>query len=109
MAEKATAAYHKVEDTVVGGYKKVENAFVDAFLEKVDEPESKDSEGKSNAKQRTAGTAQMYLPFSLFLRLSKHNANKLFHRLHKATEQFVTQHSLKSAPNCYIFTRNHLS
>ena len=44
MAEKATAAYHKVEDTVVGGYKKVENAFVDAFLEKVDEPESKDSE-----------------------------------------------------------------
>ena len=52
MAEKATAAYHKVEDAVVGGYKKVENAFVDAFLEKVDEPESKDSEKKSNAKQR---------------------------------------------------------
>ena len=46
MAEKATAAYHKVEDTVVGGYKKVENTFVDAFLEKVDEPESKDSEEK---------------------------------------------------------------
>lgn len=46
MAEKATAAYHKVEDAVVGGYKKVENAFVDAFLEKVDEPESKDSEAK---------------------------------------------------------------
>lgn len=46
MAEKATAAYHKVEDAVVGGYKKVENAFVDAFLEKVDEPESKDSEKK---------------------------------------------------------------
>ena len=46
MTEKATADYHKVEDTVVGGYKKVENAFVDAFLEKVDEPESKDSEEK---------------------------------------------------------------
>ena len=46
MAEKATAAYQKVEDTVVGGYKKVENAFVDVFLEKVDEPESKNSEGK---------------------------------------------------------------
>ena len=46
MAEKATTAYHKVEDTVVGVYKKVENAFVDAFLEKVDEPESKDSEEK---------------------------------------------------------------
>ena len=36
MAEKATAAYHKVEDTVVGGY----NAFLDTFLEKVDEPEA---------------------------------------------------------------------
>ena len=46
MAEKATTAYHKVEDTVVGVYQKVENAFVDAFLEKVDEPESKDSEEK---------------------------------------------------------------
>lgn len=43
MAEKASAAYQKVEDTVVGGYKKVETAFVDAFLEKVDEPESKDN------------------------------------------------------------------
>ena len=66
---KATAAYHKVEDTVVGGYKKVENAFVDVFLEKVDEPESKDSEEKSNAKQRTAGTAQMYLPFSFIFKI----------------------------------------
>lgn len=37
MAEKATAAYQKIEDTVVGGYKKVEDAFVDAFLEKTDE------------------------------------------------------------------------
>lgn len=46
IAEKATVAYHKVEDTVVGGYKKVENAFVDSFLEKVDEPEAKDSEKK---------------------------------------------------------------
>lgn len=36
MAEKVTAAYHKIEDTVVGGYEKVENAFVDAFLEKAD-------------------------------------------------------------------------
>ena len=46
MAEKATAAYHKGEDPVVGGYKKFENAFVDAFLEKVYEPESKDFEEK---------------------------------------------------------------
>ena len=36
MAEKVTAAYHKIEDTVVGGYEKVENAFVEAFLEKAD-------------------------------------------------------------------------
>ena len=44
MAEKATAAYHKVEDAV-------------------------DSEKKSNAKQRTAGTAQMYLPFSFIFKI----------------------------------------
>ena len=69
MAEKATAAYHKVEDTVVGGYKKVENAFVDAFLEKVDEPESKDSEKKSNAKQRREGTAKISLPFSFIFKI----------------------------------------
>ena len=34
MAEKVTAAYHKIENTVVGGYEKVENAFVEAFLER---------------------------------------------------------------------------
>ncbi|MBS5285242.1 MAG: hypothetical protein KHY46_15565 [Clostridiales bacterium] len=36
MAEKASSAYHKIEDTVIGGYKKVEDAFVDTFLEKTD-------------------------------------------------------------------------
>lgn len=41
MAEKVTDAYQKIEDSVVGGYKKVENAFVDAFLEKVDSDEDK--------------------------------------------------------------------
>lgn len=40
MAEKATAAYQKIEDAVVGGYKKVEGAFVDAFLEKVEDSEA---------------------------------------------------------------------
>lgn len=40
VADKATSAYQKIEDTVVGGYKKVENAFVDAFLEKVDDDET---------------------------------------------------------------------
>ena len=33
MAEKVTGAYKKVEDSVVGGYQKVE----DAFLEKTDD------------------------------------------------------------------------
>ena len=36
MAEKVTAAYHKIENTDVGGYEKVENAIVEAFLEKAD-------------------------------------------------------------------------
>jgi len=31
--------YHKVEDAVVGGYKAIENKFVDTFLEKVDSGE----------------------------------------------------------------------
>lgn len=44
MAEKASSAYHKIEDTVVEGYKKVEDAFVDTFLEKAD---SSDEEGDS--------------------------------------------------------------
>ena len=35
-------AYYKIEDGVVGTYKKIETAFVDRFLEKVDdEPENK--------------------------------------------------------------------
>ena len=41
MSEKVTCAYQKIEDSVGGGYKKVENAFVDAFLEKVDSDEDK--------------------------------------------------------------------
>lgn len=30
-------AYYKIEDSVVGTYKKIENAFVDRFLEKTDD------------------------------------------------------------------------
>lgn len=41
MAEKVTGAYQKIEDSMVGGYKKVANAFVDAFLENVDSDEDK--------------------------------------------------------------------
>lgn len=33
QAEAVADAYHKVEDTVVGGYKAIEKKFVDAFLE----------------------------------------------------------------------------
>lgn len=33
--------YYKIENGVVGTYKKIETAFVDRFLEKVDEPEEK--------------------------------------------------------------------
>lgn len=57
MAEKATAAYQKIEDavvgsykkiedTVVGGYKKIEDGFTSTFLEKVEDEEDvpKDTE-----------------------------------------------------------------
>ena len=33
--------YYKIENGVVGTYKKIETAFVDRFLDKVDEPEVK--------------------------------------------------------------------
>ena len=37
-AQQAVNAYSKIESGVVGACKKVENAFVDAFLEKTDDP-----------------------------------------------------------------------
>lgn len=33
-AERVIHTYHKIEDEVVGAYKKIEDAFVDKFLEK---------------------------------------------------------------------------
>ena len=69
MAEKATAAYHKVEDTVVGGYKKVENASWMHSLRKWMNRNPRILRKKSDAKQRTAGTAQMYLPFSFIFKI----------------------------------------
>lgn len=39
-AQQAVNAYNKIEDGVVGACKKVENAFVDAFLEKTDDDPS---------------------------------------------------------------------
>ena len=47
---KAVAAYRAVEDRAVGAYKKVETAFVDAFLEETD-PSPKTAE----AQQQTGG------------------------------------------------------
>ena len=47
---KAAAAYQAIEDHVVGGYKKVETAFADAFLEETD-PSPKTAEGQ----QQTGG------------------------------------------------------
>ena len=34
MAKKATSAFQEIEDAVVGGYRKVEDKFTEAFLEK---------------------------------------------------------------------------
>lgn len=41
-AEKVTGAYQRIEGGVVGAYKKVENAFVDHFLEKVEENDNEE-------------------------------------------------------------------
>ncbi len=37
--------YQKIEDTVVGSYKKIETAFVDRFLEEVDTDTDESKEG----------------------------------------------------------------
>ena len=37
QAEAVAGMYHKVEDTVVGGYKAIEKKFVDTFLEKAED------------------------------------------------------------------------
>lgn len=45
IAEKATSAFGKIEKTVVGGYTKIEDAFVDRYL-------TKDGETVQEAKAR---------------------------------------------------------
>lgn len=50
MAEKATAAYQKIEDAVVGSYKKIEDSFVETFLEKVDDGETPDDNQEPGQK-----------------------------------------------------------
>lgn len=48
IEDGVVGAYQKVEDGVVGAYKKIEGAFVDTFLEKVeDNKEDTDSEDKA--------------------------------------------------------------
>lgn len=49
QAEAAADAYHKVEDTVVGGCKAIEKKFVDAFLETV-EGEGQNGDAPSEGK-----------------------------------------------------------
>lgn len=45
IGETVISGYKKVEDSVVvGGYKKIENAFVDTFLEKTKKEEEKSNE-----------------------------------------------------------------
>ena len=45
IAEKTAATFEKIENTVVGGYTKIEDAFVDRYL-------TKDGESVSQAKER---------------------------------------------------------
>lgn len=45
IAEKAFEAYHKIEGTVIGGYAKIEDAFVGRYL-------TKDGESVEEAKAR---------------------------------------------------------
>lgn len=52
MAEKATAAYQKIEDAVVGGYKKIEDGFVETFLEKEENKEAQDNSGEAEPGQK---------------------------------------------------------
>ena len=45
IAKKTAATFEKIENTVVGGYTKIEDAFVDRYL-------TKDGESVSQAKER---------------------------------------------------------
>ena len=49
IAEKVTAAYKKIENTVVDGYTKIKDAFVDQYL-------TKDGETVEQAKARLKQT-----------------------------------------------------
>ena len=53
IAKKVTSTFGKIEDTVVGGYTKIENAFVDRYLTKEGETVE---EAKVRLKQEQADT-----------------------------------------------------
>lgn len=53
IAEKVTSTFGKIEDTVVGGYTKIEDAFVDRYLTKDGETIE---EAKVRLKQEQADT-----------------------------------------------------
>lgn len=55
IAKKVTAAFGKIEDTVVGSYTKVEDAFVDHYL-------TKDGETVEEAKIRLQKDRMHYGP-----------------------------------------------
>ncbi len=50
MAEKAISVYQKIEDTVVGGYKKIENSFVETFLEKTEDDHNMQENKENKSK-----------------------------------------------------------
>ena len=58
VGEKAVQTYRAIEDGVVSGYKKIENAFVDAFLEKVPEGEAAPV-GSGVGQQATKGALDL--------------------------------------------------
>ena len=52
LGETVVGAYKKVEDAFVGTYKKIEDAFVDKFLEKVEPNTEEASDSEESAPKR---------------------------------------------------------
>ena len=69
MTEKATAAYHRSKIPWSAVIRRWKMPSWMHSLRKWMNRNPRILRKKSNAKQRTAGTAQMYLPFSFILRL----------------------------------------
>ena len=50
IGEKVIKTYETIEKTVVGGYQKIEDAFVEAFLEKKEDAPEKEEDKEDAAK-----------------------------------------------------------